>query len=219
VGIPLLEQFFGGTEVTEEGTLAFREMVDARPIGGRLIYIGIQILQVFIAFIPGEVVEVAGGVAFGPLEGLVLSLIGVVVGSSIVFMLTKTLGLRFVELFVDRKKIDDLAFIRSNNRLNSLVFLIFFIPGTPKDVLTYVVGLTRMKLHTFLLISVIARIPSILTSTWGGDALIKGDYRKAIFIFGVTAVASAIGLIVYNIVSKKWNKKKQAEKEAEICTE
>ena len=215
IGIPLLNSVFGGVEATEEGTLAFRDMVAQNPVGGRLLYIGIQILQVFIAFIPGEVVEIAGGVAFGPLEGLLLSMIGVAIGSSIIFILTKTLGTKFVELFVSREKIDNLAFIRTNSRLNSLVFLVFFIPGTPKDVLTYVVGLTRMKLHTFLFLSLIARIPSVLTSTWGGDALIMGEYGKAITIFGVTAVVSAIGLIVYNIMSKKWNKKKE-ERE---CTE
>ena len=214
IGLPLLNYYFGGASASAEGTLGFRDMVAASPIKGRLIYVGIQILQVFIALIPGEVVEIAAGVAFGPFEGLALSLLGVAIGSSIVFLLTKTLGVRFVELFVSREKLNGMRFIRNDSSLNGLVFLVFFIPGTPKDVLTYFVGLTRMKLHTFLLISLFARIPSILTSTWGGDALIEGNYVTAAIIFGVTGVCGIAGLIIYNAVSKKRQRRHDAEQAA-----
>ncbi len=211
VGIPLLKELFGGTQATEEGIGSFKRLVEQSPIKGRLVYIGIQILQVFVALIPGEVVEIAGGLAFGAIEGMALSLLGVAIASSIVFLLTKTLGVKFVELFVEREKIDSFKLISSDNRLNSLVFLVFFIPGTPKDMLTYLVGLTRMKLGTFLMLSLVARIPSVISSTWGGEALMKGDYKMAIIIFGVTAVVSAIGLLIYNRVSKK---KKTAEQKS-----
>lgn len=210
IGIPLVESIFGSTEATEDGTIAFREMVAQNPVRGRLIYVGIQILQVFIALIPGEAVEIAGGVAFGAIEGMALSLFGVAIGSSIIFMLSKTLGMRFVELFVSQEKINSLKFINNNRRLNSVVFTVFLIPGTPKDVLTYVVALTRMKLPKFLLLSLIARIPSVLSSTWGGDALIKGDYWKSAVIFGVTGIVSLIGLLIYNKLSKRWNEKKES---------
>ena len=207
IGKPLVEAVFGG----ESGTEAFTEIVDRRPVIGRLIFIGIQMLQVFIAFIPGEAVEVAAGLAFGAWEGLLLSLIGVAIGSSIIFLLTKTLGHRFVELFVSEDQINDLAIIRSDTRLNSLVFLLYFIPGTPKDVITYLVGTTRMKLHTFLIISLIARIPSILTSTWCGSKIINGDYTEAVIIFAVTGIIGAAGLLIYRTVSKKRSAKAAEE--------
>ena len=207
VGKPLVESIFSG-----EGDAAstFQKIVDSNPVSGRLIYVGIQILQVFIAFIPGEVVEVAGGLAFGAIEGMLLSLIGVAIGSSVIFMLTKTLGMRFVELFVERERINEMKFIRDGRNLEWLVFYVFFIPGTPKDLLTYVVGLTRMKLVPFLIISLVARVPSVLSSTWGGDAIMSGEYTKAIIIFGVALGCSLIGLLMYNIL-KKHNKKKTAK--------
>lgn len=204
VGKPLVESIFSG-----EGNAAstFQKIVDSNPVSGRLIYVGIQILQVFIAFIPGEVVEVAGGLAFGAIEGMLLSLIGVAIGSSIIFMLTKTLGMRFVELFVERERINEMKFIRNGRNLEWLVFYVFLIPGTPKDLLTYVVGLTRMKLVPFLIISLVARIPSVLSSTWGGDAIMSGEYTKAIIIFGVALGCSLIGLLLYNILKKRNEKK------------
>lgn len=199
IGKPLITSMFEG----ENGAETFAKMVDEKPIAGRLIYIGVQILQVFIAFIPGEAVEIAGGLAFGAWEGLLLSLIGVAIGSSIIFMLSKTLGMKFVRLFVSDERINDLAIIRSDTRLNALVFLIFFLPGTPKDALTYVVGLTRMKLHTFLIISLVARIPSVLTSTWGGDKIMQGEYIGAIIIFAITGILGAAGMLIYRRISKK----------------
>lgn len=200
VGTPLVESIFSG-----EGDAAstFQKIVDDNPVSGRLIYVGIQILQVFIAFIPGEIVEIAGGLAFGAVEGMLLSLLGVAIGSSIIFMLAKTLGMRFVELFVSRERINELKFIRNGRNLEWLVFYVFFIPGTPKDLLTYVVGLTRMKLVPFLLISLLARVPSVLSSTWGGDAIMNGQYTKAIIIFGVAFAFSLIGILLYNGVKKR----------------
>lgn len=209
IGMPLIDAIFSG----ENGSKVFMEMVERRPIMGRLIYVGIQILQVFIAFIPGEAVEIAGGLAFGAWEGLALSLLGVAIGSTIIFLLSKTLGIKFVKLFVSEERINDLAIIRSDTRLNALVFLIFFIPGTPKDAMTYLIGMTRMKLHTFLLISLAARIPSVLTSTWGGDKIINGNYIQAIIIFAVTGILGVAGMFVYRAISKKNSKNQTSEAE------
>lgn len=203
-GMPLIDQLFGSaTDPSQIDLTYFRNMVADEPITARLIYIGIQILQVFVALIPGEVVEVAGGIAFNPFEGAGLALIGVAIASSMVFGLTKLFGIRFVELFVSRERINDMAIIRSDSRLNSFVFLIFFIPGTPKDLLTYFVGLTRMKLSTFLLLSLTARIPSVLSSTLAGDAIVAKNYITAIIIFAVTGVLAAVGFVVYKMISKK----------------
>jgi len=209
IGKPLIQAIFGSGEGS--AATVFQNMVNDNPIRARLIYVGVQILQVFVAFIPGEVVEIAGGLAFGAIEGMILSLIGVAIGSSVIFMLTKTLGMRFVELFVSRDKINELRFIRNGKNLEWIVFYVFFIPGTPKDLLTYVVGLTRMKLLPFLVISLLARVPSVLSSTWGGDAIMNGEYTKAIVIFAVALGCSLIGLLVYNIFKRKHGKENAKE--------
>lgn len=201
IGKPFIDGVFGSGE--GNAATVFQNIVNENPVKARLFYVIVQILQVFIALIPGEVVEIAGGLAFGAAEGLILSLIGVAIGSAVIFMLTKTLGIRFVELFVSRDKINELRFIRNGKNLEWIVFYVFLIPGTPKDLLTYVVGLTRMKLLPFLGISLLARVPSVLSSTWGGDAIINGEYTKAIIIFAVAIGCSLIGLVMYNIFKKR----------------
>lgn len=213
IGLPLIEHYFGGTSAETADTGYFSDLVKNNPVSGRLIFLGIQILQVFVAFIPGEVVEVAAGAVFGPIEGTLLSLLGIAIGSTIIFLLTKLLGIRFVSLFVSEEKINSMKFIKNNRRLNNLVFIIFFIPGTPKDLLTYFVGLTRMKLFTFLGLSLIARIPSVITSTFAGNAINNNDWKTAVIIFAATGVVSVVGIIIYNLVVRQKNK--HAEKSAQ----
>lgn len=181
----------------------FVTFIEGYGIWGYLVALGIQFLQVFIALIPGEFVEVGMGLAFGFIEGTILCLVGVALASSLVFLLVKRFGVKLVELFVDPAKINDLRFINSEKKLNTLVFLLFLIPGTPKDLLTYIVPLTRMKLGEFLCITMIARIPSVVSSTIGGDFFGNGKYLEGIILFAVTGAVSLAGIWGYNLILKK----------------
>lgn len=177
---------------------SFRDYIRSFGAWGWLVMLGLQFLQVFIALIPGEFVETAAGFAFGPVFGSLICYIGVAAASSVVFLLVRRFGIRLVEVFTSRDKINELRFINTEKKRNYLIFFLFFIPGTPKDLLTYFVGLTDIKLGTFLAISLIARIPSVVTSTFGGHLLGVGEYWDAVILYGVTGVVSLIGLMVYN---------------------
>ena len=181
----------------------FQKGVDSHHLWGRLSFVGMMCLQVIFAIIPGEPMEIGAGYAFGSVEGTLLCLIGAAVGSSIIYLFTKKFGIKLVEAFISREKILSLSFIKNTKKLNLLIFILFFIPGTPKDVFTYFIGLTPMKLHIFLLISSVARIPSVIISTISGDALVSQNYGFAIAVFAITAVISAVGIFIYHKISKK----------------
>lgn len=197
--------FTGGKQVLEfvSQPEQFRAWVKTNGALGPLALIGIQILQVVIAFIPGEAVEIGAGYAFGAVQGMILCLIGAAAASALVVVLTRKWGMRMVEAFVPREKIQSLRFLQNVRRLHFLVFLLFLIPGTPKDVFTYFIGLTPMRLPVFLLISSVARIPSVLSSTLGGDALGIQNYSLAIVVFAATAALSAAGLGIYALMIKR----------------
>jgi uncharacterized membrane protein YdjX (TVP38/TMEM64 family) len=163
----------------------------------------LQFLQVFIALIPGELIETAAGYAFGPVVGTLLCYAGVAAASSVIFLLTRRFGVRLVEIFVPREKINQLRFINTPKKRDGLIFLLFFIPGTPKDLLTYFVGLTDIKLSAFLILSLVARIPSVLSSTFGGHLLGEGQYWGAVALYGITGAVSLLGLMLYNRIVKK----------------
>ena len=189
----------------------FQQWIDEKGFWGRFAFLGIQILQVVVAIIPGEVIEIGAGYAFGAWEGTLLCLVGVALGSAVIYVMTRVFGVKMVEAFISREKIAQMKYIKNEKKLNLLIFLIFFIPGTPKDLLTYFVGLTPMKLSTFLIISSIARIPSVLSSTLGGHALGQQDYRMAIIVFVITAAVSGAGMLLYNAIVKHKNAKHAAE--------
>ena len=186
----------------------FRNWVDEHGIGGRLLFLGMVIFQVFFAIIPGEPLEIGAGYAFGTIEGTLLCLAGTTIGGILVFLLVRKIGVRLVEVFFPIEKIRSLWFLRTSKRRNFLTFLLFFIPGTPKDLLCYFVGLTDMKLSTWIWITLIARIPSIITSTIGGDALGEERYTLAIVAFAITAAVSVVGILIYQKIIKPRRKKK-----------
>lgn len=181
----------------------FRAWVDSHGFWGRLAFAGMMVVQIVIAIIPGEPLEIAAGYTFGVVEGTLLCLAGSVLGSLIVFLFVRRFGIRAVEVFFPREKLLSLKFIQNSRRLNLLVFILFFIPGTPKDIMTYFVPFTPMKLSTWLLISATARIPSIITSAIGGDALGLQNYLFAIIAFAATLTLSLGGVLLYRHISRK----------------
>lgn len=185
---------------------AFRDWIDDYGIWGRLAFIGMVVLQNIIAIIPGEPLEICAGYAFGAIEGTLLCVAASVIGSVIVFLFVRAYGMKLVELFFEREKLDDLKFLKNSKKLNLFVFIFTVIPGTPKDMMAYFVGLTKMKLSTWIFITAVGRIPSIVTSTIGGDGLGDQKYITAAIVFFITLLISLLGIAVYKYICKKMDK-------------
>ena len=185
----------------------FRLWVESHGIWGVLAYIGMTAFQVVIALVPGEPLEIGAGYAFGAFKGTIFCILGITLGSLIVFSFVKKFGVRFVEVFFPVEKINNLKVLRDKRKRNAIIFLVFFLPGTPKDLLTYFAGLTDIKLGHFVLLASFARLPSVITSTAGGDALGGQKYISAVIIFAVTFIISVIGWWIYNIILKHKDKK------------
>lgn len=181
----------------------FREWIDSFGAYGYLVFLGMMVLQVFVAIIPGEPLEIVAGYAFGMIEGTLLCMAGAFIGSMLVFMFVRKFGVKAVEIFFPMEKINSIKFLHNAKKRDTLIFIIFLLPGTPKDLLCYFVGLTDIKLSTWMIITSIARIPSIVTSTIGGNALGVKNYVFAIIMLGVTLAISAVGLLIYKAITKR----------------
>lgn len=182
---------------------AARSWIEGLGIWGPLAYLALIVLQIVVAVIPGEPFEILGGYAFGTLWGTVLYLIASAAGGMLVFLFVRRWGLRFARIFFSEEKLASLRFLHRSARRDLLFLLLFLIPGTPKDILCYVAGLTDMKWQRWLLICSVGRLPSVITSTVGGDAIGGRDYRFALIVFAVTAVISLIGLVAYRVICKR----------------
>ena len=189
----------------------FRSWVDGHGAWGWAAYAAMVFLQVVVAIIPGEPLEIVGGYAFGAWWGTVLCLIGAVLGSVAVFALVRRWGRPLAEVFFPKEKLDKLQFLHSSPKRTALLWLIFTVPGTPKDLLCYFAGLTDMRWRTWLLIATVGRLPSIVTSTVGGGALGDRNYTAAAIAFGVALATAGAGYLVYRAVCRRNEQKGEEE--------
>lgn len=210
IAVVLLWPLIG--ELFSEGGLerVTRDVREAGP-AGFLILLAVQFLQIVVAFIPGEVVQVAAGMIYGPWVGALIIFIGCVISSAFIFVLVHKLGMPFVQAMVPEGALQKFRAFERTGKLNMLVFVLFLIPGLPKDVFTYLVPLTDMKLPTFVLLSNLARLPGIALSTYAASGLATGDYAESIAIFAVTALIAVVALLVYGRVAKRMDAKNNAE--------
>ncbi len=192
--------------VTE--TAQMEAFMNKHPYVGRAIYVLMSFLQVVIALIPGEPVEIAGGYVFGAVEGTILYLVGATLGSLLVFSVVRKFGSSLLEVFFPRKNIKSLRFLQNSRRRNILLSFIFILPGTPKDLLCYFAGLTDIRFGVWFWVCSMGRLPSIITSMVGGDALETKSYMDAVVVFAATILISIIGMLIYKGICK-WHDNKQ----------
>lgn len=186
-----------------ENPQMFRDFVEEHYILGVFVMLFMFIIQVILALIPGGLLEVACGYAFGSVAGGIIAVTGIMTGSALTIFFVRKFGRRFAELFYSKEKLDSISILKDKKKRNILVFLVFLIPGTPKDLLTYVVGLTDMSIPMYLLLTGIARTPAILVSTMGGDALGLENYWVSLAFLGGLVIVSLIGVLIYRKMHKK----------------
>ena len=149
----------------------------------------------------------AAGIIYGPWWGALIILIGCIISSAFVFMLVHKLGAPFVQAMVPKKYMDKLRKFESSQKFNIIVFVLFLIPGMPKDVFTYITPLSHMRLGTFLALTNTARIPGIVVSTYAADGLVEGRIWESIVIFLILAAISGLALLFYNKIINAIEKK------------
>jgi uncharacterized membrane protein YdjX (TVP38/TMEM64 family) len=173
------------------------------------VFVLLQLLQVVAAPFPGELTGVAGGYVYGETLGFLLSTAGLSLGSWVAFELANILGRPFVERFVKRDVLEKFNFLTTNTGV-AICFLLFLFPGFPKDYLCYVLGLSRMKLSTFLLVSIIGRIPGTYLLTMQGASIRSEEYNTFI-IFAVVSIGILALAYLYRNQLFDWIKRRHEQ--------
>ena len=158
-----------------------------------LIFIALQALQVIIAPIPGDITGLLGGFLFGEWLGLFYSTIGLTLGSVAAFGVGRWLGAHYVRTLVSQQTWDKMGFIIEAEG-TILCFIIFLIPGLPKDMVCYLFGMSPMPLWVFTLVSTLGRFPGTWVLSAQGAHTAAGDYLEVILL---TAIVFAVALPLY----------------------
>jgi uncharacterized membrane protein YdjX (TVP38/TMEM64 family) len=183
---------------------------DAGPYGP-IVFIILQALQVVAAPIPGEATGILGGYLFGTLPGLIYSTIGLTLGSCLAFGLGRWLGLPFVRRFVRQETYHKFDFL-TRARGELVVFLLFLIPGFPKDILCFLLGASPLPFGTFFLVSTVGRIPGTWLLSIQGTQ-VRGQQYVSLFVL---LVLLAVALLVLHLNRDRlfdWMKRRHHRKE------
>lgn len=170
----------------------FREWMDRFGIFDEVIFVLIRTVQTMIKFIPAEPLEIGAGYAWGTESGMIYCLLGNMIGTVGILVTTKFFDLKIKEHFSIKRNQKILAFFQKSDRVYLLLFIMYLIPGMPKDGFTYLVGFLPVDAGRFCLITGIARIPSIISSTFCGANLAERQYKDSIIIFLATILLAVI---------------------------
>lgn len=195
---------------TVEGQMAFKEKVNESGFIGLAMLFGLQLAQIFLIILPGEPIEILAGMCYGGWGGLIFITISVAIMTTLIFFLVRKLGKRFVYDICDEervKKIENSKLFKNPKKIEWIMVILFMIPGTPKDLLVYISGLLPVKPLNMILILTFARLPSVVSSTFAGDTLMKGNWESSIIIYAITFLL--VGIVVFII--NKFDKSKTTE--------
>ncbi len=195
---------------TIEGQEAFKSKVNDSGFIGLLMLFGLQVAQIFLIILPGEPIEILAGMCYGGWGGLLFITISVYIITTAIFFLVRKLGRRFVYDICDEekvKKIENSKLFINPKKIEWIMIILFMVPGTPKDLLVYIAGLFPIKPLRFILISTFARLPSVVSSTFAGDSLMRGDWKISLVIYAITFLL--VGIVVF--IVNKFDKSKLTE--------
>ena len=159
-----------------------------------LAFLAMQIIQVVVFFIPGEVMQIAGGYIYGAFLGGLLTLLGITIGSAIVYGLSRQFGKPFIRRIISEKHLGFFDKLLRLGSVNYIVFLLYLIPGIPKDVLAYICGISDVTFKNFMLYSTLGRIPGIFISTYFGARMYTGHNGILIIIAVIMSILFIIGV-------------------------
>ena len=192
---------------TKEGQAVFQERINSSGFLGMLMLFGLQFAQIFLFIIPGEPIEILAGICYGNIWGTVFIMISAAIISAFIYLLVHKLGRKFIYDFISKEKIEKIEkskVFQDPKTIRFIIFILFFIPGTPKDLLTYIAALLPIKPLEFIIISTIARFPSVISSTWAGASLLEGNWQFSLMIYGITF--SIVAIII--LIMRKFDKNK-----------
>lgn len=197
VGIPLFIYFAKPDALTQfesfEDIVSYLQSYKMQSVG---VYIGLQIAQIVISVLPGQVFQLAAGYLYTFVPALVFSIVGAIGGTLISFYLARWLGSDFVHMFFGKEKTLEYVEKLNSKRAYMAVFLIYLIPGIPKDVVSYAAGVSEMKVKPFVFLSLIGRLPGMMGSIMIGSMWHKEEYLGMV-ILGIIAVVAFVLCIIY----------------------
>ena len=188
---------------THEGQIAFKARIEESGVYGFLTLLGLQFAQIFLVILPGEPLEILAGMCYG--AGTLFIFFSVALTTTLIFLLVRKYGRKFIEQSFDKKKIDKIEkskIFQNPKNIEFILAICFAITGAPKDILIYVGGLLPIRPIRFILIATFCRFPSVISSTIVGEYFSEGNWKVSLLIYGITFIITILTLVIIRIFDK-----------------
>jgi hypothetical protein len=172
---------------------------------GILLLLGLEAAQIFLPILPGEPIEILAGMCYGTFGGLIFIMLSVFIVTAMIFFMVRKFGRDFVYTMVSKEKIQKIEnskLFTHPKQIEYIMLILFLLPGTPKDLLTYLAGLLPIKPSRFIVIATLARLPSIISSTYAGATLINGNWKIGLLMY--VGIFVVVGIAI--LLAKKFDK-------------
>ena len=192
---------------TKEGQIAFKNKINTMGFRGILLLFGLQVVQILLVILPGEPFEVLAGMCYGAWGGYLFITISVFITNLIVFFTVRKLGKKYLYNFFQKERVEKVMkskLFKNPRNIELVLFIIFFLPASPKDLFVYIGGLLPIKPARFIAIATFARFPSVITSTMVGAHISNGNWKTSLIIYGISFIVAIS--IIYFVNLKDKNK-------------
>ncbi|MBQ8288617.1 MAG: TVP38/TMEM64 family protein [Clostridia bacterium] len=162
-----------------------------------------QILQMLLAIIPGGPLAFLLGFMFGTVGGAVVGTIGNIIGTAMIVWAVNRFGMKFVNMFCNSKGFEKLKFLHDPHKRDLLIFVLFLIPGTPKDLITFFAPFTKAKPSRIVILATVGRLPALILSTSIGDTLAEGNIWATVILITVTMLIVGVSVFLKDMVMNR----------------
>ncbi len=194
------------TLITQEGRGQFKQRISEMGFKGLVILYLIEAVQMIFVVLPGEPIEILYGMCYGSIGGAVLLTLAVFINTVIVYELVEKFGRKVLVFFFSEekiKKVENSKLFKNKSKIEYIMVLLFFLPGTPKDLLLYIGPLLPIEKKKFIIISTFVRFPSVITSTIAGSNIVEGNLWITIGVYAFTAFMIALVMLWQNRKKQK----------------
>ena len=204
IGLPIYVYFTYPQLIDQFKSLEhINQLLKQYKVASIFTYIGLQVFQIIVSVLPGQALQFAAGYAYGFWFGFLLSLGGVALGTIITFFLARILGKEALHVIFGEEKFTKFVHTINSKRSFLVLFVIFLIPGIPKDLFTYAAGVSEIRIIPFLFISLVGRTPAMVGSIMMGSMFYSGSY-VGLFIIGIVAVILFVAGLLHRDNLIKW---------------
>ncbi len=194
----VMDRYYGGEKGVElRATLqSYQETLSGFGFWSYPVMVLVQILQMLLALIPGGPLAFLLGFMFGTVGGAIVGTIGNIIGTAMIVWGVNRFGMKFVNMFCNSKGFEKLKFLHDPKKRDMLIFVLFLIPGTPKDLITFFAPFTKAKPSRIVTLATVGRLPALILSTSIGDTLSAGDIWTTVILISVTMLIAIVGILL-----------------------